>query len=391
MLALASSIGQRMGIHSEPSLVRCSPFEAEMRRRLWWAIACFEARIGELSESKISTLNPTWDCKVPLNVNESSLWPEMKSPPNSSGTAADSIFIVTRSEHGEYLRHAPFHCDFSNPTFKLIAKSYGDMSTFENRLQDQYLKSCDSENALHCMAVWMSHVQLSKSHLLESYAKGLESTARLTEAQIESGIKHALRMLECDTKILTSPLTKGYTWIVAIYFPFPAYMHLVQELVVRPAGKYAARAWELMNDNYEARFASDDSRVDAIFRVFAGVVLKAWEILEKATADSGAQIPPPTLVQNINKRFTKAAQRGADDSADASNEGMDLEVNDASNSMPIDMSETLFCSLGGPPNFQGMDNSFFSNLGPGQAPVSADMSHFNWASMVWELRNGRGW
>ncbi|KAJ5225193.1 hypothetical protein N7468_006418 [Penicillium chermesinum] len=389
MLAIAVSIAQRMGIHNESDLARCTPFEAEMRRRLWWALVCFDARIGELSESKTSILNPTWDCRVPLNVNESSLWPEMKVPPSPRGDATETMFIVTRSEHAEYVRNAPFHCEFSNPAMKLLTKSYGEMNTFENKIHHQYLQFCDEGNSLHCMAVWMSHVQLSKSHLLESYAKNMDAAKHLTGSQIESGIQHAFRMLECDTKMLTSSLTKGYTWIISFYFPFPAYAHIVQELVARPAGKHAERAWEIMNSNYEARFASEDTPVDGLFGVFSGVVLKAWEVLEKVASDAGEQKAPPKIVRSINRRIHKSTQRAANAPA-VPNNGVATDLSTTPQSMPVDGSEYMFYGMGEPSNIPWVDPRMLANMGPGQ-PSGPDMSHLNWASMVWGLRNGRGW
>lgn len=390
MLALAVNIAQRMGIHNEASISRYTPFEAEMRRRLWWALVSFDARVGELSESKVSNLNPTWDCKLPLNVNESSLWPEMKVSPDSRDNATEAIFIVTRSEHGEYLRNAGFNCDFSNPALKLIAKSYGDMNTWEKRIQEQYLKFCDQENSLHCMALWMSSVQLSKCHLLESYAKNVDSsTKRTAEVEAEACIQHAFRMLECDTNMLTSSLTRGYTWIIAFYFPFPAYIHLVQEMAARPTGNHTEKAWELMNKNYEARFPSEDSAVDGLFRVFASMLLKGWEIMEKSARESGDQLASPKIIQSINRRLQKAAQRAA--SAPAENDtGSNTEMSDVALSMPVDIGDNLFYGMGGQSSFAGVDPRLFLNMAPGQLPAG-DMTHFNWASMVWEMRNSRGW
>jgi len=98
MLGVAIRIAQRMGIHSESALAKCTAVEAEMRRRLWWSLILFDTRIGETANSKTTTLDPTWDCKIPLNVNDSDLRPEMKGPPAIQGKSTEAPFAIVRSK-----------------------------------------------------------------------------------------------------------------------------------------------------------------------------------------------------------------------------------------------------------------------------------------------------
>jgi hypothetical protein len=52
MLGVAIRIAQRMGIHSESALAKCTVFEAELRRRLWWSLVLFDTRISEMADHK---------------------------------------------------------------------------------------------------------------------------------------------------------------------------------------------------------------------------------------------------------------------------------------------------------------------------------------------------
>ncbi|OCT46607.1 C6 transcription factor [Cladophialophora carrionii] len=163
MMGVAVHIAQRMGIHSESALVDCTVFEAEMRRRLWWALTLFDSRIAQLASSKTVTLDPTWDCNIPLNVNDSDLRPEMKEPPAIQGSATEAIFAVVRSEIADFVRYSAFHLDFTSPALKTIAKQparvgttakAADLAKLEEVIQDRYLKSCDPDNPLHFMTMW---------------------------------------------------------------------------------------------------------------------------------------------------------------------------------------------------------------------------------------------
>lgn len=57
MNGMAVRIAQRMGLHSEAHNKEFPPFEAEMRRRLWWQIVLFDSRIGEMAGSKDSSMH----------------------------------------------------------------------------------------------------------------------------------------------------------------------------------------------------------------------------------------------------------------------------------------------------------------------------------------------
>jgi len=81
MLGVAMRIAQRIGIHDESMNTKQSPFEAEMRRRLWWSLIGFDSRMCEMADHKATILNPTWDCQLPLNVNDSDLRPAAKALP----------------------------------------------------------------------------------------------------------------------------------------------------------------------------------------------------------------------------------------------------------------------------------------------------------------------
>ncbi|KAB8301433.1 hypothetical protein EYC80_003300 [Monilinia laxa] len=277
MLAVAIRIAQRMGCHSELALSKLSALEAEMRRRLWWSLVLYDTRIGELSDSKHAILAPTWDCKIPLNVGDSDFHMEMKEPPQIQGKPTEAIFAVLRCELADFIRNTTFHLDFNNPALKPAAKDIqhdpsgegSELANLEKLIEDKYLKFCDPENPIHFMTIWTTRFSISKWHLVEHWhfsGKNYSSKVGLVR---DATISHALTMLECDTKLMTSPLVKGFIWMSYMYFPFPAYFQIVQNLKRRPLSEQAEQAWETMTANYEARFPSllyDERFQDLFFR-----------------------------------------------------------------------------------------------------------------------------
>ncbi|KAL9585691.1 MAG: hypothetical protein Q9203_004144 [Teloschistes exilis] len=322
LLGLTIRIAHRIGIQSESTLAQCTILEAEMRRRLWWAIILFDARIGGRSQSKTVTLEPSWDCMVPLNVSDSDLRPEMKIRPTNQARS-EALFAVMRCELGDYVRHSSFYLDFSNPALRPLAKHVQNGSSpggsglvkLEESIEEQHFKSLDLENPIHFMTVWTTRGQLAKDRLLEHNARFSNSSAGKTEAQRDAATSYAFRMLECDTKIMTCPLTKRFRWFNRFYFPFPAYIQIVQDVRRRPHGAFARRAWEIMSDNYEVWWVgttpSSQSRDDSPFvKMLAGIFMGAWEACERASEDQrapGEILAPPRIVVRLRQALAQVA------------------------------------------------------------------------------------
>ncbi|RYO77468.1 hypothetical protein DL766_005864 [Monosporascus sp. MC13-8B] len=310
MLCVAIRIAQRMGIHNESSNTRRTALEAEMRRRLWWSLILFDNRICEMFDCKTASLTPTWDCKIPHNVDDFEMRPEMKAPPRIHEQPTEAVFVVVRSELGNFVRHSAFHLNSINPALNKIAEDIrqapvpkgGEVIALEKAMENKYFALCNPENPLQFMTVWTARGCLAKNRLLDHYARYSKTSAQQTDTQRNAAISHALRMLECDTKLMTSSLTRGYHWFLHFHFPFPAYIHILQDLKKRPAEDYAEKAWDVMSDNYETRFMNVKLDARPMFIVFSRIVLQAWEAREALSRHEDKPPETPRIVSDIRNK-----------------------------------------------------------------------------------------
>ncbi|KAL4780322.1 hypothetical protein BJX76DRAFT_351107 [Aspergillus varians] len=312
MLGIAVRIAERMGLHSESACAKHPPLEAEMRRRLWWALVIFDARIGEMADYRTPTLTPLWDCNIPINVNDFDLRPGMKDIPKVQGHSSEALFVVVRSEVGDFLRNSSFHLDFTCPPLKAIAREVhckpvpgaGELDALENWIEERYLRLCNPENPLHFLTIWMTRGWLAKCRLLEYYSK--YSAGRQTKSDRDAAMSYALAMVECDTKMLSNPCMTRYLWFLHWYFPFPAYIHILQDLRRRPLSEHSEKYWISLGENSEARSIllwQMSPRI--LFRAFSGIVFQAWEATESALRRSGQTSAPPKLVSVMNDLMTQ--------------------------------------------------------------------------------------
>lgn len=391
MLGVAIRIAQRIGIHNESILAKCTTVEAEMRRRLWWSLVLFDTRVSEIANSRTVTLDPTWDCKILLNVNDSDLRLEMKAPPAPPKIPTEAIFAVVRCELGQFVRHSTFHLDFNSPALKPFAKHLqnglapegGGLDKLEEMIEDQYLKYCDQENPLHFMTVWTTRTYLAKYRLLDYHSRYSSSSVRRTDTQHDAATFYAIRMLEYDTKIMTSPLTKGFLWLNQFHFPFPAYMQIVQDLRRRPISHQAQRAWEVMSDNYEAWFGSQVEHDNPMFQIFTKIVLQAWDACEAAFQQPEELLKLPRIVSSIRNTQAQITLHAQNRGTKNPNIMADIE-----NLMPMPplptstgfADQSLPYSVGMQNGYALMRPDIYSDT-LGQSPLDVHMSQFDWNTL----------
>ncbi|KAL2801795.1 hypothetical protein BJX63DRAFT_150698 [Aspergillus granulosus] len=387
MLGIAIRVAQRLCLHSEAACLEHSPLEAEMRRRLWWALVLFDTRIGEMADYRTTNLTPLWDCKIPLNVNDSDLRPEMTTAPSVQGKSSEALFAVLRSELGDLLRNSSAHLDFTCPALNIVTRKsnsgsgVSEIDSWEPILEEKYLRFCDPENPLHFMTMWMTRGSLAKCRLINHYSK--HAPGHLTDAQRDAASPHALRMLECDTVILNSPNARRYFWFMHFHFPFPAYLHLLQDLRRRPLGTHAQQAWAMMSNNFEAR--ADCLRYvspNLLFKTIISIVFHAWEVTDSALRQSGHSPETPKIVsimkQWLPKETVNAAQDTPGDATIPQGHTAPWPIQMTTAVAPEDPFTTMTGNVAYPGLAPWMTFDVTGQMGGSTGTIQTDWSFMNW-------------
>lgn len=320
MLAVAIRVAQRIGIHNESSYASCTVLEAEVRRRLWWSLVLFDYRICELTDYKSTTLIPTWDCKAPHNVNDFELRPEMKNLPAIHDKPTEALFVLVRCELANFVRHSAFHLNLVSPVLNAIVQAKqtrqgqspedADLTDLQKVIEDKYLASCDEEDQLHYMTIWTTRGSLARSRLLAHYYKHSKSSVQETDVQRRAAISYALTLLESDTKLRTSPLTKGYLWFITFYLPALAYLYILNDLRKWPASTHAEEAWRAVAENYEAftmhsKSGERTERGSIYLEKFGQVILQAWQAREKVLKQQNQSPGPlPLILSDVRLKMS---------------------------------------------------------------------------------------
>ncbi|KAL5085294.1 fungal-specific transcription factor domain-containing protein [Trichoderma sp. SZMC 28011] len=326
MMGIAIRIAQRMGLHRDPDGYGLSPFEVEQRRRLWWTLVSYDRRVGEMTGSTVTALTSGCDCKKPLNVNDSDLHADGKEPPKPHTGPTEMLFALTRVElsmavasnsNRDSFKMNPEICAGSPQSGKSaqpgkppavtirLAGQDAPVYTLEGfcaHMEGTYLTHCDPKIPLHFFTMTMTRAALCKMRIINYLVRRHNAEPMpLSEIERDALTTQAISWVEHDNVVMSSESLRPYRWYAMHYFPFPAYMFLVQELRKRQSGPLVERAWAAIEANYDLRGLLSNLH-SPMHGVFGNQFIKAWTAHCDAQRAAGKDVVTPRFMKILQER-----------------------------------------------------------------------------------------
>ncbi len=219
---------------------------------------------------------------------------------------------------------------------------------------------------------------------MEHHVAFSNPAASPTTAQCDEANLLALAQLDYDTKIVATPLCKGFLWFIRFHFPFLAYIHLTQDLRARPVSEHCERAWEAIGDNYMTRRIYQDPEVGFL----PHPVWHDTSSLGRArifVAAGRHPVPtPPRIVLHLRQSMTAPGQHEATEQQNPNSGGaIPLETpTPASPGTIITGDSGVLDGMGLQGGMSGMAS--LGNPGfVGQVTMPADALPLGWPTMPW--------
>jgi hypothetical protein len=296
-----------MGLSFDGTSFGLPPFEVEMRRRLWWQILLFDTRVSEMSGAGSSVLNHTWSTKLPLNVNDSDLFPDMRIPPTEHPGATEMIFVLHRCEVAEVLQQ------LQNKPVPLSVTDEA-IDELEKRLEQKYIQYCDPSIPLHLVTILMAKLGAAKLRMGPRHPHLIASAKDMPTEEKDFLFSLSLQCLENHTTMLDAPNLNRFFWFIMTNFPFPAHVYLLCSLRYRTNDELADRAWNAFQRRFERQDVNfkisgflKRHQDSAIHLALANLTIKAWEAREKALAATQPCTPTPEFITRLRTQL--AAKR----------------------------------------------------------------------------------
>ncbi|KAI5864931.1 fungal-specific transcription factor domain-containing protein [Durotheca rogersii] len=185
LVSLVVRLAQALSLHREAANTRLSPYEAELRRRLWWQIIVLDIRASEDRGTTTVIARDSYDTRIPLNINDTDFGPD---------TPRDMI-LVERQGHTDvtfnlctahcsriflHVEHA--QCTAASPSTTNGDATGSDAATLQQpqqgveqtirhaqELESQFVTSADTRHPGSYLASIIARVVIFKLWLIMQY------------------------------------------------------------------------------------------------------------------------------------------------------------------------------------------------------------------------------
>ncbi|KAL7945393.1 N-terminal binuclear Zn cluster-containing protein [Trichoderma barbatum] len=312
-------IAQKMGYHRDGSQLNLTPFETEMRRRIWWQIMMLDAKCAMLSGLSQSMMITTWDTMKPLNLNDADLFPGSTEPVVERDGPTEMAFTIVLAEIFRF----KLETDGSNESrafeAAIMGQTLDDSADSENNttaIFEKFRKKAEAlEEKLLDIEKNMIDIRAGNAHAAAIAIRPM-LTHRLTEMLVpiqeqpewgteifspkDNFFKVLLMMMEHKTEAHEKMVAAGFQWFMRFHFQLDAFAVFTGLLHDRPVGNLSDRAWEVMRRIYSDHHEFSDMTIKPHVAQ-AQFVLKAWRARELAYAQNGQRIDTPNFINRLRE------------------------------------------------------------------------------------------
>ncbi|KAK0639776.1 hypothetical protein B0T16DRAFT_432422 [Cercophora newfieldiana] len=287
LTGVAVRIAQRMGIHRDGAKLGLSPFDVQMRRRLFYQLLPLDANASQMSGVGMTMPPDTWDAEPALNINDDQIWPGMTEPPQEQKGATEMMFCLSRFCIGRVLAQAGKR---SNGEFQDHDEADRVISKAESEVEEKFIRYCDVTNPLHFLSVGLARCGITAMRLRVRLHKVKYQTA--TDEERRELMQLAQKIIDTDCSAHSNAsLMRRFRWHVGNFFLWGTWDSLVFVLTTlwaKPelfSPTEIKSAWERMDQVYKNHQELLDTR-RALHVAFQKLTVKAWEASRDASESS---------------------------------------------------------------------------------------------------------
>ncbi|CAK7266670.1 hypothetical protein SEPCBS57363_002207 [Sporothrix epigloea] len=271
LTGLAIRIGHSIGLHRDgTNFSKLSPYETEMRRRLFWAHCILDMRCAEDQGTDLMILEQGIDTRPPLNINDTDISPESTDFPPERKGATDMTFALIRFEICRVARrlHA-IHSAMGpiKPSDALLTLEERERMIHDvyDRVKNVYLKEDDqSNNPMFWVAANVARVICAKMTLVIYQpvlfpGPGNEAMSREVRDRLFTA---CTELFEYSYFLTMDSRTKQWRWLFQTYTQWQAVAYALIEAGRRPWSASVERAWNGLNSILSPQPHGNDRMAD---------------------------------------------------------------------------------------------------------------------------------
>ncbi|EME41749.1 hypothetical protein DOTSEDRAFT_65001 [Dothistroma septosporum NZE10] len=258
LFGLAIRIAGTIGLARDGTSFNLSPFEIEMRRRLWWGIVYFDGRMAELVGQDGDLMGNDYEAALPSNINDNDLFPNMSRLPEPHKGPSDAIHLQARILSVTVARRLQ---GLSGPQGTWSKLRDGTMSTrekldimhhIEQRYNSEILEICDPSVPLQYLSINTARTFATKLRLIARIPI-VDSDRDWEDATgfSENAFLLSMDLLQLQVDLWCEPMVAQWRWHWSAHFQWYALVSLLRQTRLRQAGHGVSRAWMLIQKAFE--------------------------------------------------------------------------------------------------------------------------------------------
>ena len=249
LTGLLIRLAQALGVHRDGQQFGVSPFETEMRRRLWWQICTLDVRASEDHGTDPSIIEQSFDTKFPLNINDEDLTTDMKEPPAEREGATDITFdlirysVSTTVRRLSYAPPGPGPCRTRNQHLSLEDKERM-IEDLHQYLEKKYLRFLNTTIPLHWVAATVARLIMAKMWLIVHHPfSRADRGVGLPQETKDRLFSTSVEVIEFSRLLETEKTTMKWGWLFRTYVQWHALAYVLSQLCTRTLGCEVDKAW----------------------------------------------------------------------------------------------------------------------------------------------------
>jgi len=250
LTGLLIRLANALGVHRDGEQFNLSPFETELRRRLWWQICTLDVRASEDHGCDPSIIEQSFDTKFPLNINDADIHPNMTSPPQEHEGATEMTFdlirysVSTTVRRLSYAPAGPSICRTKAAGLSLEDKER-NIEELNQHIEKKYLRHCDTQNIpLHWVAATVARLIMAKMWLVVHHPlQHIDAGNNLPKETKDRLFSTSVEVIEFSRLLETEETTLKWGWLFRTYVQWHALAFVLSQLCVRTTGPDVDRAW----------------------------------------------------------------------------------------------------------------------------------------------------
>ncbi|KAI1820367.1 fungal-specific transcription factor domain-containing protein [Xylaria intraflava] len=299
-------IAQKMGYHRDGEQFNLSPFETEMRRRLWWQLLAQDSKYAMLAGLSPSWVPSNWDTKIPQNLDDSDLSPDAKELKSRSGPTEMAFVLLIYHYHAFALRsHSQFEAAFialgnggSAESIEAYRVLIDEIDLELARVEQKYVDP--AAGGVQLAASTLRSLFIDKMRdMLVPMSEQPEWGTEIFD-QIDSMFKSFVQSHFKKTAIFERIMGTGFRWYIQTGLQSDALLLFTARLYKRPTGKLTERSWTVLESLYSIHPELFDLSRKKMERQ-TQFALKAWAVREQALAQCGELVKVPEFISRLRQ------------------------------------------------------------------------------------------